>query len=134
VKSWEDRVVYTNIPSTPANTAGGTSEEGTPLMQLDAIRDMSSGDRDDVRLELAQHGLCGSGAVVDEDCLDRVIKFMMGGRTKPESQTPSASVLGGVNLADNRWPVADSLHSQPVVLSYGSHADTKNGSFIQTKF
>lgn len=124
VKGWQDRVVYTSLPTTPENTGTATNVQGTPLTALDAVRDMQTGDRDDIRIELAQQGLCGSGAVVDEDCLDRVIKFMMGGRTKPDSQTISASVLAGVNLGENRWPVADSLHSQPVVISYGSHADT----------
>lgn len=138
IGDWQSRDVYTwtsaSYPAT-VNTASNTAARGWDLYKVDPTKEVIAdataepdlSDTTDtvdsvgrLRKRLYQaHGLCDAAGSIDTDCMSTIIQYMLGARTR-DTQTEGSD-------ADNRWPIADMLHSEVLTIPYGH---TTNGETI----
>ncbi len=138
IGDWQTRNVYTwtqaNYPAT-VNTDTNTATRGWDLYKIDTTKEVLTGgatepdlsDNSDtvnavgrLRKRLYQtHGLCDAAGSIDSDCMTTLIQYMLGAKTR-STQTDGLD-------ANNRWPIADILHSEILVIPYGH---TANGETI----
>lgn len=137
VPDWQSRNIYTwTPPAYPAtvSTTNNMVTRGWELYKIDPTQEILTApatepnlsDNTDapgsgrLRKRLYQaHGHCDAGGAIDTDCMNMLIEYLMGSKTR-DTQTD------GIDT-NNRWPIADILHSEVLTIPYGH---TTNGETI----
>jgi len=138
VEDWRSRKIYTwtalQYPD-EVDQSGSSSDRGWGLYRIDRAREVlekksaepdytkisdDKGSDGRLRKRLMQsHGHCASGSNVDYECMNRLIKYLLGAKTR--DYHTDGSVEG------NRWPIADIMHGDVVSIPYGK---TSSGESI----
>lgn len=140
IGTWETRTMYTwtgvDYPGT-IDSSTNVSDRGWPLYEIDKDKEILAGGVEpdlattndvaggDGRLRkrlFQSHGHCDANGAIESQCMDTLVKFLLGGKTRDTQ-------VDGFN-ADNRWPIADLMHSEMQVIPYGETADGERISKI----
>ncbi len=133
IADWQTRSIYTwtaeDYP-TSVDSAEDVSARGWDLYEIDVTKEYLQGgaepdltntvDTSDaigrLRKRLYQaHNHCDANGAIDSDCMDELVKYLLGGRTRD-------SQVEGVD-ADNHWPIADIMHNEIKIVPFGKTSD-----------
>ena len=132
ILDWQSRNIYSwTAPDYPAvvDTTGGTSTRGWDMYRIDHTKEVLNGGVEpdlsstaDVpgsvgRLRKRLHqrfDICDASGSIDSACMDTLVSFLLGAKTRDEQ-------IEGFD-SDNRWPIADVMHSEIITIPYGKTA------------